>query len=121
MCGGVVISKPQTKRVIHHDKMWPIFLNVEQFHGIHLGDQRKIVIILVLFWIEKQLANKGVDNNGLSNDKLEAVLGVVYKLLNPKDFLFIKMFCLWLGIEELVVGPIDSVLGGVSPKIMLIC
>ena len=43
-----VWRKLKIKWVLDRDKIWPIFLNLEQFHGICLSDQRRIVIILVL-------------------------------------------------------------------------
>lgn len=120
--GGVVNSKPKKNRVLDRDKIRPIFLNVEQFYGVHLGDRRRMIIILVLLWIKEQFANEGVDDTGLTNDEFEVVLGVVHKLLmNPKDFFVIKIFLLRLRIKELVVGPIVGVLGGEVLTILLWC
>jgi hypothetical protein len=78
----------------------------QQFHGVHLGDRRRIVILLLLLWIEEQLTNEGVDNIGSMDNEFEAVLGVVHKLMNPTDFLVIKILPLRLEIEEMVVGPL---------------
>ena len=35
---SVVNSKPKTKQILDRDKIWSIFLNPEQFHGVCLGD-----------------------------------------------------------------------------------
>jgi hypothetical protein len=90
-------------------------LNPEQFHG----DRRRIVILLLMRWIEEQITNEGVDNTRSVNNKFKVFLGVVHKLMDPTNFLVIKMFILQLEIEELVVGPIVGVLGGEVLTILL--
>ena len=94
-------------------------MNLEQFHGVHLGDQRRIVILLLLLWIEEQLTTEGVDNTGSMKNEFEDVLGVVHKLMNSTYFLIIKILLLQLKIEELVVGPIVDVLAGEMLTILL--
>ena len=79
---GVVNSKPKMKRVLDCDKIWPIFLNLEQFRGVRLSDRRRIVILLLLS-IEKQLTNEGADNTRLMNNEFEGVLGVVHNWWIP--------------------------------------